>query len=220
MGGAGGHRPPGELTSEEPAGGLLRDLPTRRGPARLRIDTPAGEPRSLLVLGHGAGGGIHAPDLEAVTAAVVRFGVTVARVTQPYRVAGRRAPAPANHLDEAWVDVVRSLAPEVPLVVGGRSSGARVACRTAAELRALGVVALAFPTHPPGKPERTRVGELPLDRPTLVVNGDRDPFGIPPIVGQLTLRVVEGADHSLKKAAGAAADSVLQWLRAHRWADA
>ncbi|GAA0282929.1 alpha/beta hydrolase [Cryptosporangium japonicum] len=172
----------------------------------------------MLVLGHGAGGDVDAPDLEAVTAAVVPFGVTVARVTQPYRVAGRRAPAPAGHLDEAWVDVVRSLAPAGPLVLGGRSSGARVACRTAAELGAVGVVALAFPTHPPGKPERLRVDELPLDRPTLVVNGDRDPFGVPPVVGMVQLHVVPGADHSLKKAVEPVAGFVLSFLRANGWA--
>ncbi|MFG1928313.1 alpha/beta family hydrolase [Cryptosporangium sp. NPDC048952] len=218
-GGTGGQRSPGELTSEEPAGGLLQDVPTRRGPARLRVDPPLGEPRSLLVLGHGAGGNVDAPDLEAVTAAVVPFGVTVVRVTQPYRVAGRRAPAPANHLDEAWVDAVRFLLPSsLPLVVGGRSSGARVACRTAAELGAVGVVALAFPTHPPGKPERSRVDELPLDLPTLVLNGDRDPFGVPPIVGRMTLHVLAGADHSLKKVAGTAAAHMLAWLRASSWA--
>ncbi len=186
----------------------------------MRIDSPAGESRSLLVLGHGAGGDVDAPDLEAVTAAIVPFGVTVVRVTQPYRVAGRRAPAPATHLDEAWVDVVRSLAPTGPLVLGGRSSGARVACRTAAELGAAGVVALAFPTHPPGRPERLRVDELPLDRPTLVVNGDRDPFGVPPVVGRMTLHVLAGADHSLKKAIGPAAAHVLDWLRANDWAAA
>ena len=237
-GGTRGLPPARQLTPEEPTGGLLRDVPnhgvphrdvpnhgvphrevpTRRGPARVRIDAPAGEPRSLLVLGHGAGGDVDAPDLVAVTAAAVRAGVLVARVTQPYRVAGRRAPAPANHLDEAWVDVVRDLDPQLPLVVGGRSSGARVACRTAAELDAAGVLALAFPTHPPGKPERTRVDELPLDRPTLVLNGDRDPFGVPPIVGEMTLHVLPGADHGLKKAAGAAADLALEWLRAHSWA--
>ncbi|GAA3396189.1 alpha/beta hydrolase family protein [Cryptosporangium minutisporangium] len=187
----------------------------------MRIDAPSGRFHSLLVLGHGAGGDVDAPDLTAVTDAVVAAGVAVARVTQPYRVAGRRAPAPANHLDEAWLDVVRALrplVPELPLLVGGRSSGARVACRTAAELDAAAVVALAFPTHPPGKPDRTRVDELPTDRPTLVLNGDRDAFGVPPIVGEMTLHVLPGADHTLKKAAGTAAGLVLAWFRTHGWA--
>ncbi|SHN32637.1 alpha/beta family hydrolase [Cryptosporangium aurantiacum] len=206
----------------EPAGGLLLDVPTRRGPARVLLERPSGPAGSLLVLGHGAGGDVDAPDLAAVTAAAVAAGVAVARVTQPYRVAGRRAPAPANHLDEAWLDVVpvvRDAVPGCPLVVGGRSSGARVACRTAAELDAAAVVALAFPTHPPGKPERTRVDELPRDRPTLVLNGDRDPFGVPPVVGDMTLHVLPGADHGLKKAVEAVAELVVAWLRARTWAD-
>src|SRR5439155_21139629 len=107
-----------------------------------------------------------------------RAGVAVVRVTQPYRVAGRRAPAPAQHLDDAWTEAVTAvlagLPAGLPLVVGGRSSGARVACRTAAALGAAGVVALAFPVHPPGKPERSRADELRTGLPTLVVNGDRD----------------------------------------------
>src|SRR6266540_1313019 len=108
---------------------------TPRGPARVQADDPDGPPRGLLVLGHGAGGGITAPDLVAVTDTAVRLGLAVRRVEQPYRVAGRRSPAPAGHLDEAWRAVLAALAPGlpgVPLVVGGRSAGARVACRTAA----------------------------------------------------------------------------------------
>jgi predicted alpha/beta-hydrolase family hydrolase len=175
-----------------------------------------------LVLGHGAGGDVDAPDLVAVAAAVIPFGVAVARVTQPYRVAGRRAPAPAGHLDEAWVDVlapVREAVPAVPLLVGGRSSGARVACRTAHVVGAVGVVALAFPTHPPGKPERTRSDELPTDLPTLVLNGDRDPFGVPEVVSDvMELRVIPGADHGLKKAGVVVAEHVLDWLRRRGWA--
>jgi predicted alpha/beta-hydrolase family hydrolase len=213
-----GKRAARQLTPEEPAGGLLT---TRRGPAGVRLELPGGAPRSLLVLGHGAGGDIDAPDLVAVTAAALASGVAVARVTQPYRVAGRRAPAPANHLDEAWSDVVPLVCasvPGVPLLVGGRSSGARVACRTAAALGAAGVIALAFPTHPPGKPDRTRVDEIPLDLPVLVVNGDRDPFGVPPVVGQATVHVLPGADHGLKKATAAAAATVVSWLSERGWA--
>ena len=153
---------------------------------------------------------------------MVAFGVAVARVTQPYRVAGRRAPAPAGHLDEAWIDVlavVRETVPAVPLLVGGRSSGARVACRTAHVVGAVGVVALAFPTHPPGKPERTRSDELPTDLPTLVLNGDRDPFGIPSGYPAGTeLRVISGADHGLKKFGAVVAEHVLDWLRRRGWA--
>ena len=163
-----------------------------------------------------------APDLIAVADAVLSAGVAVARVTQPYRVAGRRAPAPAGHLDEAWVDVVavvRELVPAVALLVGGRSSGARVACRTAHLVGALGVVALAFPTHPPGRPERTREDELPADLPTLVLNGDRDPFGLPSALpAETDLQVIPGADHGLKKSGAVVAEHVLGWLRQHAWA--
>ena len=122
------------------------EVPTPFGPALVALDRPAGPARSLLVLGHGAGGGVDAPDLLAVRAAVLAASVTVARVTQPYRVRGRRAPAPAGQLDEAWTTVVSTLSAEAPhLILGGRSSGARVACRTA---RALGAAASARPAGP------------------------------------------------------------------------
>lgn len=143
------------------------------------------------MLGHGAGGSVDAPDLLAVREAAVAAGVAVVRVTQPYRVAGRRAPAPAGHLDEAWtavLAVLRERHADVPvLLVGGRSSGARVACRTARAVGAAGIVALAFPLHPPGRPERTRAEELRTGLPTLVVNGDRDPFGVPDATAGVTV---------------------------------
>ena len=178
-----------------------------------------GPPVSLLVLGHGAGGGVSAPDLTRVRDVAVSAGVRVALVTQPYRVAGRRSPAPAPHLDEAWVAAVREIAPPgVPLVCGGRSSGARVACRTAAELGAAGVLALAFPLHPPGKPERSRAAELPTGIPTLVVNGDRDPFGVPDGGGMVDVVVRPGATHDLRKDLAGTAQAVLAWLVRHGWA--
>ncbi|MFE0459075.1 alpha/beta family hydrolase [Kitasatospora sp. NPDC058965] len=158
---------------------------------RTLVETPAGpaainwhraaEPRLLLALGHGAGGGIEAPDLAALAAALPGHGVSVALVEQPWRVAGRKlAPAPKT-LDAGWLPVVERLAGEgLPLVVGGRSAGARVACRTGAASGAVAVLALAFPLHPPGKPERSRAAEL-LDSglPTLVVQGGADTFGTP-----------------------------------------
>jgi predicted alpha/beta-hydrolase family hydrolase len=194
-------------------------LETPRGPAEIDVTDPAGPPVSLLVLGHGAGGGVHAPDLTRVHDAAVAAGVRVALVTQPYRVAGRRAPAPAAQLDEAWTTVVRHLAePGLPLLVGGRSSGARVACRTAADLGAAGVLALAFPLHPPGRPERSRAGELPAAVPTLVVNGDRDPFGVPEPVGPVEVVVRPGATHDLRKDLAGTADAVVAWLTDHGWA--
>ena len=194
---------------------------------QLQVDTPSGpagvdldQPRSavaLLVLGHGAGGGIDAPDLRAVRARAVAEGMAVARVTQPYRVAGRRTPAPAPRLDEAWLSVISALRARralarLPLIAGGRSSGARVACRTAAAAAAVGVVALAFPVHPPGRPEKSRLDELELPCvPVLVVQGERDPFGIPP-PGPRREVVLVPADHSLKGGLVAVGDAVRDWL--------
>lgn len=195
------------------------DIETPRGPAKAVVTDPAGPVRALLVLGHGAGGGVDAPDLMAVHDAAVAAGVRVALVTQPYRVAGRRAPAPAGHLDEAWTAVVRALhVPPLPLIVGGRSSGARVACRTATALGAAGVLALAFPLHPPGKPEKSRAGELPAAVPTLVVNGDRDPFGVPVGAGPVEVVVRPGAVHDLRKDLPGTATIVAEWLRRYSWA--
>ncbi|WP_433229199.1 alpha/beta family hydrolase [Micromonospora sp. CA-248260] len=196
-------------------------LDTPRGPARVDTDLPAAAPTSLLVLGHGAGGAVDAPDLLALRDAARDAGVVVARVTQPYRVAGRRAPAPAGHLDEAWTAVLAALRhrhPELPLLVGGRSSGARVACRTARAVGAAGVVALAFPLHPPGRPERSRADELVTGLPTLVVNGDRDPFGTPTAAGPVEVVVRGGERHDLRRDPTGTAGVVLIWLRAHGWA--
>ncbi|MBM7078969.1 alpha/beta hydrolase family protein [Micromonospora humida] len=196
-------------------------LDTPRGPARVDTDRPAGPPTSLLVLGHGAGGAVDAPDLLAVRDAARDAGVLVARVTQPYRVAGRRAPAPAGHLDEAWtavLAVLRRRHPDLPLLVGGRSSGARVACRTAGPVGAVGVVALAFPLHPPGRPERSRAAELATGLPTLVVNGDRDPFGLPVAAGAVQVVVRRGERHDLRRDPAGVAAAVLTWLRTYRWA--
>jgi predicted alpha/beta-hydrolase family hydrolase len=198
------------------------EVATAYGPARLDIDRPVTAPLSLLVLGHGAGGGVEAVDLVAVRDAAVAAGVTVARVTQPYRVAGRRAPAPAGQLDRAYVAVVtalRDLVPaHLPLVVGGRSSGARVACRTAEELTAAGVLALAFPLHPPGKPDRSRAAELPTRLPTLVVNGDRDPFGIPAASGPVEVHVLRRETHALGRDPAAVAAVAVEWLAKRGWA--
>ena len=156
------------------------DVDTPHGPARVHLHA-ADEPAGALVLGHGAGGGVAARDLVAATQAARAIGVSVALVEQPYRVAGRRSPAPARQLDAAWIAVVEHLRAgplgDLALVVGGRSSGARVACRTAAQTGAVGVLCLAFPVHPPGRPEKTRLPELDaVAVPTLVVQGAGDPF--------------------------------------------
>ena len=164
------------------------------------------------MLGDGAGGGVEAPDLRGAAEAANEAGLSVALVEQPYRVAGRRSPAPAKQLDEAWLAVVPQLFPDLPLIVGGRSAGARVACRTAAETGARAVLCLAFPVHPPGKPERTRLAELDgVTVPTLVVQGERDP-------PNRTVVRIPGT-HSLRSSAAVEA-AVADWLRQEPWLEA
>ncbi len=188
---------------------------TPHGPARVALHcVPEG--RAALLLGHGAGGGVTAPDLVTATQAARRAGVHVALVEQPYRVAGRRAPAPARQLDAAWLAVAESLGgglfQDVPLVFGGRSSGARVACRTAAEGDAVAVLCLAFPVHPPAKPHQDRTPELHgVEVPVLVVQGARDPFGCP-APGPHRDVLVQPGDHSLKGDLGGLGRAVTEWL--------
>jgi hypothetical protein len=195
---------------------------TPLGPARVTATEPAGAVVGTLVLGHGAGGGIGSADLTAVTAGAAAAGWRVLGVEQPWRVAGKRiAPAPPR-LDEGWRAVLGTLRDDDrlsgPLVVGGRSAGARVACRTAAALGADGVLCLAFPLHPPGRPERSRADELPTDLPTLVVNGDRDPFGVPAATDAVEVVVHPGAGHDLRRDTGAVGDAAVAWMRRHGWA--
>lgn len=188
--------------------GLSRSvLPTGEGPAAAELAFPPGVARALVVLGHGAGGGIDAPDLAALAAALPTAGYAVARVEQPYRVAGRRTPPPSRRLDSAWYDVVAGLRarPELarlPLVVGGRSSGARVAARSSAAVGATAVLGLAFPLRPSG-PETSRLDELlGVQVPVLVVQGARDAFGsateFPALPASIELVGVPGADHSFR----------------------
>ena len=191
------------------------EIETPHGPARAHLHG-VDAARAALVLGHGAGGGVGAPDLVTATAAAREVGVSVVLVEQPYHVAGRRSQAPARQLDAAWLAVVERLrAGELaglPLLTGGRSAGARVACRTAAETGAIGVLCLAFPVHPPGRPEKTRLPELDaVDVPVLVVQGERDPFGMPPAGPNRTVSVVAG-DHGLKSDRAAIAAAVGDWL--------
>lgn len=170
------------------------------------------------MLGHGAGGGVGAPDLVAATNAAQAAGVSVALVEQPYRVAGRRTSAPARQLDAAWIAVVTQLRDgpfgRHPTITGGRSAGARVACRTAADVGAVGVLCLAFPLHPPGRaddPAKSRLPELDgVLVPTLVVQGERDPFGMPPVRAGRTVVRVPGT-HALRSS-GAIAAAVSDWL--------
>jgi uncharacterized protein len=191
-------------------------IDTPHGPAQAHLHLPD-TPRAALVLGHGAGGGVGARDLVAVTEVAVAEAVSVALVEQPYLVAGRRAPAPPGQLDTAWTAVVEHLRGAelegLPLIVGGRSLGARVACRTAAATQAVAVLCLAFPVHPPGRPEKSRLEELDaVTLPTLVVQGESDPFGMPPPAPNREVVRVAG-DHSLKKDLDAVAAAVEAWLR-------
>jgi predicted alpha/beta-hydrolase family hydrolase len=169
------------------------------------------------VLGHGAGGGVQAPDLVAATEAARAEAIAVALVEQPYRVAGRRSPARAPQLDASWIAVVEHLRArelvDLPLVVGGRSLGARVACRTAEETGAVAVLCLAFPLQPPGRSSSpSRLPELDaLTVPTLVVQGERDPYGLPP-PGRAREVVTVAGDHGLKKDTDAVAAAVRAWL--------
>jgi uncharacterized protein len=173
----------------------------------------------VLALGHGAGGGVAAPDLRAAAAAARARDMTVALVEQPYRVAGRRSAAPAHQLDAAWQAVVAHLRAgtgDLPLVAGGRSSGARVACRTAASTGAAGVLCLAFPLRPPPRKSGTqadsRLPELDgVDVPTLVVQGATDRFGMPPAGPRRTVVEVRG-DHGLKSDLTAVGEAVGAWL--------
>jgi predicted alpha/beta-hydrolase family hydrolase len=169
---------------------------------------------AVLVLGHGAGGGVSAPDLMVATRVALELRVSVALVEQPYLVAGRKSQAPAAQLDAAWIAAVERLraGDDSPLIVGGRSAGARVACRTADATGAGGVLCLAFPVHPPGKPEKSRLDELDAVKvPVLVVQGERDPFGMPPPVPNRTVVKVRG-DHGLKADLEAVATAVSDWL--------
>lgn len=153
-----------------------------------------------MLLGHGAGGDSAAPSLVVVAESLAAAGFAAVRFDQPYRVAGRRAPAPAAQLDEAAYDVVahlRTTYGEIPLVLGGKSSGARVACRIAASVGAVGVVALGFPLWPPGKPDRSRAPELEqAGAPVLVCQGDRDVFGTPADLA-VAMRGLPGAVHAV-----------------------
>jgi predicted alpha/beta-hydrolase family hydrolase len=188
----------------------MRLLETPHGQALVHL-REVERPRAALVLGHGAGGGVESPDLNGAAKAALEAGLTVALVEQPYRVAGRRSPAPANQLDAAWTSVIEQLAFEIPLIAGGRSAGARVACRTAPATGARAVLCLAFPVHPPGRPEKSRLDELDaVTVPTLVVQGERDPFGMPPSAPNRTVVPMPGT-HSLRSSA-AVEEAVSAWL--------
>lgn len=196
-----------------------RTIETPHGPARVHVHAAAGAVGGL-VLGHGAGGGVTAPDLVAVTETALAAGLTTVLVEQPYRVAGRRAPAPAKQLDVAWTALLAALSEYeftgLPVITGGRSSGARVACRTAAATGAVAVLCLAFPLQPPqrsGKPpapsRQPELDDVPV--PVLVVQGEGDQFGMPePAPGRAVARV--RGNHSLRSDMPAVRAAVAAWL--------
>ena len=193
-------------------------IETSSGPAEAQIDHPD-EPAFLLVFTHGAGGGVASPDIVAVRDAALAAGAVVARVRQPYRVAGRRAPGSTGPQDRSWIELVTALRAEydLPLVQGGRSNGARVACRTATTLDARGIVAVSFPLHPPGKPEKSRRAELlaATAADVVVINGGSDPFGVPDAADAAEVRVIPGQGHSFRKGFDTIADTLGPWFR--RW---
>jgi predicted alpha/beta-hydrolase family hydrolase len=198
-------------------------VPTPHGDARLWRDRSR-HPVATLLLGHGAGGGVDARDLEALAAELPRNGVSVVRVEQPWRVAGRRVAPRPQVLDECFVAAANRMRVRTPLVVGGRSAGARSAARTARELGASGCLALSFPLHPPGRPEKSRLEELvAVQVPTLVVQGERDPFGRPEeFPPDRELAVVPGGDHGFavprrgavtaEEAMAIIVEAVLEWI--------
>jgi len=199
----------------------MLDIDTPHGPARAHVH-PAPQPTAALLLGHGAGGGVNAPDLVAATKAAGQLNITVALIEQPYRVAGRRSPAPAAQLDTAWTAVVDALRSGVltglPIIAGGRSSGARVACRTAHSTGATAVLCLAFPLRPParrtGTESPSRLPELEAVRvPMLIVQGLGDPFGMPPAARRRKVVQVAG-NHSLRSDLPGIAAAVSAWLKA------
>jgi len=200
-----------------------RVVETPYGAGRLDVHTARGATVTLL-LSHGAGKGVESRDLAALAAALPRHGATVALFEQPWRVAGRKVASPPSTLDVGLRAAHRVLGPRGPLVVGGRSAGARSAARCATDLGAAGCLSLAFPLHPPGRPEKSRVDELTgAGVPTLVVQGERDSMGRPDEFPESTdLAVVPAADHGMKVPASGAltqaealdlvVEAVLEWL--------
>ena len=212
-----------------------RTVATSHGEAHVLLDQ-APEPPFLVVLTHGAAGGVEAPDLLAARDAALGLGGAVARVVQPYQVRGGRAPGSATRQDAAWIEIIAAVrdmpwrrpggaaaaaaettdhpAGGITLIQGGRSNGARVACRTAPAVRADGVIALAFPLHPPGHPERSRRGELlAAGVDVLAVSGGSDPFGIPDAADAGQVVVLAGEGHALAKDPAAVSAVVAAWLR-------
>ncbi|MDX6298338.1 MAG: uncharacterized protein QOI51_2195 [Nocardioidaceae bacterium] len=185
----------------------VRVISTPVGDARLHTDRSR-YPVAALALGHGAGKGVDAPDLVALAAALPGQGISVYRIEQPWVVAGKKVAPRPETLDVATISCLNAIRVRRPLVVGGRSAGARSACRLARSMGAVACLALAFPLHAPGRPESTRLPELlGADVPTLVVQGERDPFGTPEEFPEsIELVVIPEADHGFAVPARSALD--------------
>lgn len=194
------------------------EISTAQGPAEVAL-ARARKPTFLLVMTHGAGGGAETKDVLAAGEAAAGLGATVALVLQPYRVRGASAPGNAEKQDAAWLEIIEALRlPGVPLIQGGRSNGARLACRTARATGAKAVLALAFPLHPPGHPEKSRVEELrAAGTDVLVINGERDPFGIPESSDASRVVVLPGETHGLSRHPEAVRTAVAEWLSELPW---
>jgi uncharacterized protein len=193
------------------------EIETTAGPARVTIEAPAGEGAFLLVLTHGSGGTPDTADVLAVRDAGLALGAVTALVTQPYVVRGAKAPGSAVKQDAAWAQIIEALStryPGLPLIQGGRSNGARVVCRTAPAVGARGVIALAFPLHPPGQPGKSRAGELAsAGTAVLVLNGDRDPFGMPEAGPGTRVIALPGETHALSRNPAAVGEICGGWIR-------
>ena len=192
------------MTAEPHTAARMRELETPQGVARIHEQDAPGA-RARLVLGHGAGGSVSAPDLQTAARTALESGISVVLVEQPYRVAGKRSTPPPPKLDEAWVSVLAQVGDDLPHISGGRSSGARVACRTAARTGATGVLCLAFPLITPrGVSRQAELDGVAV--PMLIVQGANDRFGVPE--GAVVVR----GDHGLKADQGAVADAIRTWL--------
>jgi len=205
---------------------VVRSIETAYGEGRLHVRRST-SPIATLLLSHGAGRGVDAPDLMALAGALPKHGISVMLFEQPWHVAGRKVATPPPTLDAGLVAAANALRGRTPLVVGGRSAGARSGARCAKRLGARGVLALSFPLHPPGQPDKSRVAELRgAGLPILLVQGDRDPMGrpveFPADVPGLDMVIVPDADHGLKvpkrapvsqeEALGIVVESTLEWL--------
>ncbi|GGF41216.1 hypothetical protein GCM10011519_13710 [Marmoricola endophyticus] len=184
----------------EPGGARAREVETPYGTARVLTWPATGRSYGDLLLMHGANGKLDSADLVRLVTDLPDQGVTTRLLQQPFAVAGKRiGPRPAA-LDTVVDEVVADLSLEGPLVLGGRSAGARCAVRRAGPLGAVAALALAFPLHPPERPEKSRADELlGCTVPTLVVQGERDPFGgpgeLPELPAGQEVVPVPGADH-------------------------